>query len=179
MDELDQPISWDEIKKLTTNLANDKAPGLNVVPTNAFKALNDANLSCILLFYNQFWHSQADFDECHEGQVVPVPKKGDITEPKKWRGVTVMDIGNKIYISIMCGRLFKIIGKHGVKCQFGSTPGVGCQDGTFTIKILIHIRQNHNLPTWMAFTDLVKAFDTSNHALLIVILGKYSSPPRI
>ena len=31
----------------------------------------------------------------------------------------------------------------------------------------------------MAFTDLVKAFDTSNHALLIAILGKYSAPPRL
>ena len=45
MDELDQPISWDEIKKSTTKLENDKAPGLNGVPHNAFKALDDANLS--------------------------------------------------------------------------------------------------------------------------------------
>ena len=90
-----------------------------------------------------------------------------------------MDIGNKIYSSIMCGRLFKIIRKHGVKCQFGSTPGVGCQDGMFTIKILLHLRHNHNLPTWVAFVDLVKAFETSNHALLIAILGKYGAPPRL
>ena len=82
-----------------------------------------------------------------------------------------MDIGNKIYSSIMCGRLFKIISKHGVKCQFVSTPGVGYQDDTFTIKTLLHIRQNHNLPTWVAFTDLVKALDASNHTLLIAILG--------
>ena len=81
-----------------------------------------------------------------------------------------MDIGNKIYSSIMCGRLFKIIRKHGVKCQFGFTPGVGCQDGTLTIKTLLHLRHNHKLPTWVVFVDLVKAFDTSNHALLIAIL---------
>ena len=36
MDKLDQPISWDEIKKSTTKLVNDKAPGLNGVPLNAF-----------------------------------------------------------------------------------------------------------------------------------------------
>ena len=90
-----------------------------------------------------------------------------------------MNIGNKIYSSIMCGRLFKIISKNGVKCQFGSTPGVGCQDGTFTIKTLLHLRHNHNLPTWMAFTDLVKAFDTSNDKLPISIIGKYGAPPRL
>ena len=63
MDKLDQPSSWEEIKKAPTQLANDKSPGLNGVLPNAFKALDGANLSWILLFYNQFLHSQADFDE--------------------------------------------------------------------------------------------------------------------
>ena len=89
-----------------------------------------------------------------------------------------MENSNKIYSSIMRGPLFKIISKHGVKCQFGSTPGVGCQDGTFTIKTILYLRQNHNLTTWVAFVDLVKASDTSNHALLIAILRKYGTPPK-
>ena len=63
MNKLYQPISWDEIKKSTKKLANDKAPGLNGVPSNAFKALNDANISWLLIFYNKFWHSQADFEK--------------------------------------------------------------------------------------------------------------------
>ena len=177
MYKLDQPISWDEINKSATKLANNTAPGLNVVSPNAFKALDDENLSWLILFYKQFWNIQYDFNEWHKGQVVPVPKKGDTNDPNKWRGVTLMDIGNKIYSSIMCGRLFKIISKHGLKCQFGSTPRVGCQYGTFTIKTILHLIHNHNLPTWVAFADLVKAFDASNHALPISIIGKYGAPP--
>ena len=61
-------------------------------------------------------------------------KKVNTYYPNKYIGVTLMKIGNKIYISIMFEILFKIIWKHGVNCQFGSTPGVGCQYGTFTIK---------------------------------------------
>ena len=97
-----------------------------------------------MLFYNQLWNIQADFEECYEAQVVPA---GDTSYPNKLIGVTLMDIGNKIYNSIMCGWLFKIISKHVMKCQFGSTPGVGFQDGTFVIKTLLHIRLNHNLLT--------------------------------
>ena len=133
--------------KNTTKLANDKSPGLNGVLPNVFKALDDVNLSWVMLFYNQFWHIQADFGKWHEGQVVPVPKKGDTSNPNKWIGITLMDIGNKIYSIIMCGRLFKIIRKHGVKFQFGSTPGVGCQYGTFDIKKLLHLRHHHSPPT--------------------------------
>ena len=90
-----------------------------------------------------------------------------------------MDNGNKIYIIIMCGPLFRIIRKHGVKCQFESIPGVGCKYGTSTIKTILNLRHNQNLPTWVEFSDLVKAFDNSNHTLPISIMGNYGAPPRL
>ena len=90
-----------------------------------------------------------------------------------------MDTKNKIYSSIMCGGLFKIISKYVMKCQFGFTPGFGFQYGTFTIKKLPHIRQNYNLPTWVVFVDLFKDFNTSKNALLIAILVKYGAPSRL
>ena len=121
----------------------------------------------------------ANFAECHEGQLVPVPKSGDLFDPNKWRRVTLMDIGSKKISSILCTRLFNGIKKHGVKYQFGSTPGLGCQDSTFTIKTILHLRHNHKLPTWVAFANLVKAFDTSNHQLMLMILAKYWCPPNL
>ena len=66
-----------------------------------------------------------------------------------------------------------------MKYQFGSSPGVGCQDGTFTIKTLLHTRHNHNLPTYVAFVDLVKAFDTVDHILMFHHLKKYGAPPKL
>ena len=89
-----------------------------------------------------------------------------------------MNIGAKLFSSILRGRAFKIIKAHGVKYQFGSTLGVGCQDGSFTLKTLLNLRQNHNLPSWVAFADLVKYFDTYNHKLLVTILYRYGSPPQ-
>ena len=90
-----------------------------------------------------------------------------------------MDVGNKIYRSIMCELLLKIISKRGVKFQFGSTPGVRFQDGANKIKTLLHLRHKNNLPIWVEFADLGKSFDTSKHALLIVLLVNYGTPPRI
>ena len=45
MKELDHLIPWDDIKKSTIKLANNKAPGINVVLPNAFKALDDENIT--------------------------------------------------------------------------------------------------------------------------------------
>ena len=46
-------------------------------------------------------------------------------------------------------------------------------------KTILHIRNNQNTPKYVAFADLVKDFDTSNHTILIAIMGKYGAPPRL
>ena len=80
---------------------------------------------------------------------------------------------------MLCKRLFKIIKQHGVKYQFGSSPGVGCQDGNFTIKMLLHKRHNHNLLSYVAFVDIVKAFDTVNYEIMLRILHRYGVLPKL
>jgi hypothetical protein len=77
----------------------------------------------------------------------------------------------------MNGRAFRLLNKHGTHFQFSGTPELGCQDGLFVLKTLLTMRKNHNLPSYVAFVDLVKANDTSNHELLLTLLKKYGAPP--
>ena len=107
--DIDHSIKWEEIKLAIAKLANEKPPGLNDVPPDAFKALSNRNIDILLNFYSAYWKGNIDFDEWHEGRVVPVPKSGDLGDPKKLGGVTLMDMESKIFSSILCTRLFKII----------------------------------------------------------------------
>ncbi len=59
-----------------------------------------------------------------------------------------------------------------------NTRYVGCRDGLFTLKALINACQNHDLPLFVGFINLVKAYDTANHALLLRILEQYGAPPK-
>ena len=64
-------------------LTNDKAPGLNNVPPNAFKTMSETNLLHHFNFILGFWEDRLDYVEWHEGQVIPVPKSGDLSDPNK------------------------------------------------------------------------------------------------
>ena len=177
--DIDYSTKQEEIKSAITKIANKKPPDLNDVPHYAFKALSNQNIDILLNFYNAYWKGNIEFGKWHEGHVVPVPKSSELGDPKKRRGVTLMDMGSKIFSSILCTRLFKIIKLHGVKYQFGSTPGVGCQEGSFTIKTLLHLCHIQNLPAWVLFASLVKFFDMSNHTLIIKVLQRYGCPPNL
>ena len=88
--------------------------------------MNKENLQHHFNFVTEFWEDRIDFEDWHDGQVVPVPKNGDLSDTNKWRVVNLMDIGAKLFNSLICKRLFKIIKEYGVNYQFGSSPGVGC-----------------------------------------------------
>ena len=90
-----------------------------------------------------------------------------------------MDVISKVLSRIVNKRLFKLLDKYATKFQFGGTPGVGCREGIFTLKTAIHTRRNHGLGTHVAFIDLVKAYDTANHKLLIKMLKKFGAPPKL
>ncbi len=48
----------------------------------------------------------------------------------------------------------------------------------FVLKTMLNMRKNHNLPSYIGFVNLVKAYDTANHDLLFDILERYGAPPR-
>jgi hypothetical protein len=76
---------------------------------------------------------------------MPVPKKGNLSDPKKWRGIMSMDMCSKVFFSIMTARAFQLLNKHGTRFQFGGTPKLGCRDGIFMLKALLNAGQNHDL----------------------------------
>ena len=78
----------------------------------------------------------------------------------------LVDFVSKIFRFVFNLCCLGILGAHGKnQKQIDGTPKIGCSDGLFTIKTLLNTQNNHNLPTFVAFVDLVKAFNTSGHEL--------------
>ena len=110
---IDTPITFHKVKRVITKLKKGKAPGLNVIPPEALKAMDNRYQQIVHKHISDFFEGKTDHEAWKRSQCVPVPKKGDLSDPNKWRGVMLMDICSKVFSSIMTTRAFKLLDKHG------------------------------------------------------------------
>ena len=105
-----------------------------------------------------------------------LPKKGDLSNTKNWRGINLLDVTSKVISIIITSRLQSALSIDGIPFQFGSSPNTGCPDGSYSIKSILQLNKEHDLNTWVVFVYLVKAFDTIHHELMFKLLGKFGIP---
>ncbi len=77
---------------------------------------------------------------------------------------------------IIANRLLQRLKQLGANTQFGH---IGCQEAQHIINRALLLRRQHGLESFVLFVDLVKAFDTIQHTLLLQILEKYGIPPSL
>ncbi len=145
----------------------------------AFKAMDTDNIQEVYNIITAFWDGSKDYAEWHQANGTPVPKIPNPDDPNKYRVVSPMDVCSKIFSRILCTISYKLLARHGTKHQYRATPKCGCQDRNFTLKSILHLRRQHNLYTYVIFADLVKAYNTYNHKLILEILEQYGAPPQI
>jgi hypothetical protein len=177
---LDNPPTSSEIKAALRKMQYEKSPGKNGIPTEAFKNLQGRPLAVFMKLIALFWqNSQFNPVDWQQIKLSILPKKGDLADPNKWRGIALGDIAAKCISSIIASRLTKYLSEFGIDEQCGSLFGKGCADATFTLKTALQTLREHNHEAHVLFVDLVKAYDTVNRELLWKILARLGVPPQM
>ena len=177
---MDTTPTTKEIQQALRKMQYEKSPGTNGIPTEAFKCLTGTNYQffedTITLFWKNDQFQPIDFQQI---KLSVLPKKGDLSDPNKWRGIALGDIAAKCISSIIATRLTKYLTTFGIDEQCGSLFGKGCADATFSLKLALQTLHEHNQESFTLFVDLVKAYDTVNRELLWQILKKFGIPPQM
>ncbi len=178
--ECDKAFTNSEFEEALVGVKNGKVAGENGIPPGAIKALTGNKRQPILHWCKTFWNGEMDYKSWYWGLLVVVPKSGekDKTDLNKYCGVNLMDVVSEVMSRILNKRLFKILKKHRRTYQFEGTPDMGCRNGTLTLETLLHTRRNNNLPSHVIYIDLMKAYNTGNHELLLRVHEKYGAPPK-
>lgn len=172
-------------------MQNHKAAGPNNVPMDALKILssqfsidNHAKPDARPIFFIHellcgIWEGSPVPDEWTSGTLCPIYKKGDATDPNNWRPVCLLDATYKVLAAIIAARINHMVRDDGLEEQCGCIKNKSCLDAVFPLKTALQLRKEHDLESFVIFIDLVKAFDTINHDLMIMVPKKYAFPPKM
>jgi len=111
-----------------------------------------------------------------KSRLILLPKKGDLTDPKNWRPICLLDVASKILSSIMVTRMQVVYERIGRDEQCGFRPARGTIDAMFNVLMALQKRKQFKLDTYVVFVDLVKAFDSISREALFEILRRYGIP---
>ena len=116
------------------------------------------------------------YDSWLMARLVLLPKKGDLSLCKNWRGICLLDISSKILSSVLVAPMGELMNRIGMESQVDFRWDRGTIDGLFTTHLGLSKRKEHGLETWALFIDLVKAFDSVPREALFAVLRRYGIP---
>ena len=105
--DLAQKPSLRELTKALEKLKNGKAGGSFNILTEMVEVACDAVefIECLLDLTCTVWDERQVPREWANATLVPIPKKGNLTNCDNWRGIALLDVVGKVMASILQERL--------------------------------------------------------------------------
>jgi hypothetical protein len=111
--------------------------------------------------------------------LVPVPKKGDLSNPNNWRGISLMPHITKLFDRMLLNRLRPVINPHLLPSQNGFRPDRGTAHHIIAFTQLLDLARTRKYPLHGMFVDFSKAFDSVRWSSILQELAYWRVPARL
>ena len=193
---LKKSISEEDVLKALKKSSNDKAPGLDGIPVELWKLLNDqytsakkndddidnkkkkCNIIWILtqVFKDIESHGTDTNAKFNEGCVSPIYKKKDPENIANYRPITLLNTDYKIFTKALSIKLAAAAPEIINTDQAGFIQGRSIFDQVKTTKLVIDYMEKTNKPGAIVALDQEKAYDKILHPYLWEVLRKFKFP---
>jgi len=164
-----------EILNLITSLKSNKSSGPDGISCRLIK--ENAYLLCepLCYIYNLSLSSGVVPEKFKLAKVVPIYKKGAITQTCNYRPISLLNIFNKLLEKVVYHRLFTFLNKNKViyKFQFGLRKHYATSLALLDVLDTCYKNVDASNKVIGIFLDLQKAFDTVDHDVLLYKLQYY------
>ena len=114
-----------------------------------------------------------------QGLIVKIPKKGDLTECRNWRGITLTSVPSKVFERVLIDGI-----RNGVNStlryeQAGFRSGRGTVEQIFILQNIIEQVVEWQATLYITFVDFEKVFDSVHRESLWKIMESYGIPCKI
>ena len=106
--ELDDLPSMEELQGAIRCLRNHKAAGASGILPEMVKCGGAAFRECFLSLICKVWNEGSVPRAWKDADLVPIPKKGDLSICDNWRGIALLDVAGKVVGRLIQNRLQQV-----------------------------------------------------------------------
>ena len=187
-DQFSEPSSYDIEIDFHRNHAND-CNNLEIRESDVFSVLRDIDPSkatgpdnidgtvlkncrfslCkpLTIIFNFSYKKGVLPDEWKEANVTPIHKKGDKTDIKNYRPISLTCLIMKVFENIIRNKLYESCGDKITSHQHGFVPRKSCNTQLIEFSSNLAYNLNNHLQTDTIYFDFAKAFDSVSHDLIL------------
>ena len=171
------PFTLEEYRTAKSSIKEGKACGDDQI---APEVLKRCDLDQIVLdFCNNALMKGEKPEQWSISNIIPLPKKGDLGDPKNYRGISLSSLVAKTLNRMVLNRLKPEIETILRRNQNGFRPGRSTVQQILVLRRLIEGMRSRKLPAVLTFIDFKKAFDSVHRGKMLKILAAYGIPQRI
>ncbi|KAG0755660.1 hypothetical protein G6F62_008320 [Rhizopus arrhizus] len=180
-DFLTSPIEWDDLMEQVRRCPNKSSPGLDGIPYEILRLLfthPDCKL-IILQVYNDGL-TQGIFPLSWSRNCVSLlPKKGDLSDLKNWRPISLINTDAKVFTRILNSRIILCADTLITPFQSGFVQGRFIADNGLLMKLVMEHARLSNSSAIGLLIDQEKAYDRIHPDYLRQVLQRFAFPDSI
>ena len=129
-------ITEKEVRQAVKRLKNGKAAGIDQIQPELLE-YSSAIIPELTNLCNNILKNKTVPSDWRNGIIIPLPKKGDLTECDNWHGITLLSVPGKVFCSILLERIRVAVDSQLRQEQAGFRRGRWCNDQIFTLRQVI------------------------------------------
>ena len=157
-----------------------KAPGNDGIPPDLSKHCKTTSLFPLHEVLCQCWQEGAVPHDMRDSKIITLYKnKGERNDCNNYKGISLLGIVGKVFARVILIRLQKLTERIYPESQCGFRAKRSTIDMVFSLRQLQEKCREQQMPLYIAFIDLTKAFDLVSRDGLFKVLPKIGCPHKL
>ena len=168
-----QNILYSEVEEAIPTLKRNKSPGSDEITAEMIQADGEQLVRQIYWLCNKVWSKGTILEEWRKSVLVPIPKKGDLSQCENYRTISLINHTGKVLLIILPNRLKNQLEPHHSEEQAGFRKDRSSVHQILTLRLIAEKAKRHGKKIYNCFIDFQKAFDTIKHRVIWAVLRSY------
>ena len=168
VESLDGDITEGEVLQALKGMKGGTAPGVDGLPMKLLKTYARGLAGPLSKIFSWLFNSGKYPEQWSTAIIYPIWKSGNSACPNNYRGIALLSCVGKIFSKILTARLRGWVEGEGKlsEAQAGFRSKRSTMDQIFILDTIVRRRLQRKVPTYAAFIDLKKAFDSIDRGAL-------------